>query len=316
MTSIEAIGGKRPLSAEVLAERAYNYYKNPRRNPLKEILDEAESFEKTPPVLGIFNDIPWHKLREDEVLSWAKAGFTFIINDGEHSQWEGHYGKEQNAMESRLGLLPVQRLHREALSEYGDAYQLGAIAAMRPYSISTEEAAEFYNCINFPTPGQAKRTSRGAYPVRGGDRSLFFTPDSLRDAESEVQGWLQFETAELIINETIRNGALDIMQRQGKNKTCGFIGPFDLILREGELPEVEKAVEELIMEAAKRDIHMGRVVGSGRMTSPKEIEDAMVKAIELGSRLITVHYLTSDLVYYGAANVAEPFFKAANRCGF
>ena len=26
----------------------------------------APSFERTPPLLGIFNNVPWNKLREDE----------------------------------------------------------------------------------------------------------------------------------------------------------------------------------------------------------------------------------------------------------
>lgn len=316
MTAIEAIGGTRPLDAEIFANRAYSYYKNPRRNPVKEILDSSESYDKTPPFLGIFNDVPWYKLREDEVISWAKAGFSFIINDGEHMQWEGYYGREQNAMESRLGLLPIQRLHREARSAHGDSFQLGALATMRPYSVSLEEVTDYYNSINFPTPGDPKPESRGAYPVRGGDREFYFTPKSLRDIETEVQGWVQFETAELIIDENQRNKALDIMQEQGPNKACGFVGPFDLILREGELPNVEKAVENLFIEAAKRKIHMGRVVGSGSINSPKAIEDAMVRSIELGVRFISVHYMTTDLVLHGAMQVAEPFFKAAERCGF
>ena len=61
---------------------------------------------------------------------------------------------------------------------------------------------------------------------------------------------------------------------------------------------------------------MGRVVGSGSINSPKAIEDAMVRSIELGVRFISVHYMTTDLVLHGAMQVAEPFFKAAERCGF
>jgi hypothetical protein len=52
------------------------------------------------------------------------------------------------------------------------------------------------------------------------------------------------------------------------------------------------------------------------MEDPKDIEDAMVHAIDNGARLICVHPFTSDLVFRGAMNVTEPFFAAAQRCGF
>ena len=58
--------------------------------------------------------------------SWARAGFTWAVNDGEHSMYEGRYGAEQNAMMLRLGVTPVQRLHREAISEHGDSLCKGA----------------------------------------------------------------------------------------------------------------------------------------------------------------------------------------------
>ena len=47
----------------------------------------------------------------------------------------------------------------------------------------------------------------------------------------------------------------------------------------------------------------GRVVGSGSMEDPKDIEDAMVEAIQAGARLICVHRMTSDLPFYGANTV-------------
>ncbi|MCE2450848.1 MAG: hypothetical protein J4F35_21610 [Candidatus Latescibacteria bacterium] len=93
MDAIAAIGGSRPLKAEEFARRAYNYALNPARNPLKETLDQCESVAKTPPLLGGFNDVPWHKLRDAEVHAWAKAGWSWIVNDAEHSQWEGWYGR-------------------------------------------------------------------------------------------------------------------------------------------------------------------------------------------------------------------------------
>ena len=316
MKAIEAIGGSLPLNAEEFARRAYACALNPCRNPLKEILDKVDSFEEAPPLLGIFNDIPWHKFRESEAHAWAKAGFMWIVNDAEHSQWEGNYGRDQNAAEARLGLLQVQRLHREALSSHGDAYQLGARATMRPYGTTYEDAERYYRSVNFPVPGQATPYDRGGYPVRSGDRTMMFTPDDLRGSETEVQGWIQFETAEYIMDKSLRDRVLDLMAAQGKNKTCGFVGPFDAIMREGDIPAINDAVNELFREAAKRGIHMGRVIGSGSMEDPKDIEDAMVEAIENGARLISVHPLTSDMTYRGAAAMAAPFFRASERCGF
>ena len=316
MTAIEAVGGHLPLLSEEFARRAYDQAANPNRNPVKEIMDAAPSHAATPPMMGIFNDVPWHKFRDSEAHAWAKAGFRWVVNDAEHSQWEGWYGREPNAAEVRLGLLPVQRLHREARSAHGDAFQLGARATMRPYSTTFAEAESYYRAIDFPVPGQATPDDRGGYPVRTGDRTMMFTPNQLRDAETETQGWLQFETAELIIDKKVRDQVLDLMEAQGRNKACGFVGPFDAILRQGELPEVEDAVADLFKAAAKRGIHTGRVVGSGSMEDPKDIEDAMVKAIEAGARLICVHPMTSDMTYRGAAAMADPFFRASERCGF
>ena len=316
MDALQAIGGKRPVQTEEFAERAHAYALNPLRNPLKEVLDAAESYEKTPPVLGIFNDVAWHKVRQDEVHAWAKAGFSFIVNDAEHTQWEGWYGREHNAMEARVGLLPLQRLHREARSAHGDAFQLGARATLRPYATTLQDAKNYYRSIQFPNPGNATPFDRGGYPVRLGDRGMTFTPESLRNAEQETQGWLQFETAELILDVPVRDQVLDLMAAQGKNKACGFVGPFDAILREGDIPEMEEAVGSLFEAAARRGIHMGRVVGSGNMEDPKDIENAMAKSIEQGARLICVHPFTSDLVFRGAMTMSEPFFRAAQRCGF
>ena len=316
MTAIDVIGGSRPLQVEEFANRAHAYTSNPSRNPLKEVLDRFPSVQETPPLLGMFNDIPWHQFRENEAHAWAKAGFSWIVNDGEHRQREGWYGTEQNAAEGRLGLLNVQRLHREALSSHGDVFQLGARASMRPYGTTYEEAEVFYRSVQFPVPGQATPVDRGGYPVRTGDRTMCFTPDSLRGAETETQGWLQFETAEYIIDVTLRDRVLDLMATQGRNRACGFVGPFDAILREGDLPEVEDAMDSLFRAAAERGVHMGRVVGSGSMEDPQDIEDHMVRAMENGCRLLCVHAMTSDLTFRGALAVSDPFFKAAARCGF
>ena len=77
MTAIEAIGGNRPLQTEEFARRAHACAMNPNRNPLKEILDSAASVEETPPLLGIFNDIPWYQFRENEAHAWAKSGLSW-----------------------------------------------------------------------------------------------------------------------------------------------------------------------------------------------------------------------------------------------
>ena len=132
---------------------------------------------------------------------------------------------------------------------------------------------------------------------------MAFTPKELRDAEAPwTQGWIQFETGEYILsdekyNQGIRDAVLDIMQKQGKNKACGFIGPFDAVIRDGVNPKMNDGINTLIKEAAKRGIAMGRVVGNGAMEDPKDIEDAMVEAIQNGARLICVHRMTSDLPF-------------------
>ena len=143
-----------------------------------------------------------------------------------------------------------------------------------------------------------------------------FTPEDLRNAETETQGWIQFETAEYILDRDMRDQVLDLMAAQGRNKACAFVGPFDAILREGDIPEINDAVNELFKEGAKRGIHTGRVVGSGSMEDPRDIEDGMVEAIKNGCRLVCVHPMTGDMTYRGAATMAAPFFAAAKRCGF
>jgi len=87
-------------------------------------------------------------------------------------------------------------------------------------------------------------------------------------------------------------------------------------MRDGSNPRLNDAVNELIHEAAERNIAMGRVCGSGSLEDPRAIEDAMYTAIKHGCRLICVHYMTSDLPYLGASTVASPFFKACQRAGF
>ncbi len=316
MKAIEAIGGYRPVETEELARRASAFVLQPTGNPLKAVLDQAASIEKAPPLLGVFNDIPWHRFREDEAHAWARAGFSWVVNDAEHSQGEAWYGREHNAALARLGLTPVQRLPREAVSQHGDAMQLGARATMRPYATSFEEAEVYYRAIAFPVPGETTRHSRGAYPMRGGDRVSTPTLEALRDAETQTQGWLQFETSELILDLGLRDRVLELMAAQGRNRACGFVGALDATLREPDAARVESGIARLFEAAMHHGVPMGRVVGGGVRQGPQEVEDAMVAAIEGGARLIAVHHLTSDLPFHGALAAAEPFFRAARRCGF
>ena len=290
-----------------------------------------------PPLLGIFNDVPWFHFRESEAHAWARAGFSWVVNDGEHSQWEGYYGREQNATLLRLGITPVQRLPREAISLHGDALQLGARATMRPYATIPEEAETYFRAISFPDPsgvrtphdrgGYPRRVGRastllrtphdrGGYPMRRGDRTMEFSPSALRAAERDVQGWLQFETPELITDRVTRDHVLDMMSSRDRFRACGFIGPFDAVMRGGEGTELQEAIGDLLQAATDRNIPMGRLVSPGSTDTPAALEEAFVRAIENGARLLAPHVLTSDLPYRGAAAIAEPFFRACERCGF
>eukprot|EP00929_Paragymnodinium_shiwhaense_P053523 TRINITY_DN26796_c0_g1_i1.p1 TRINITY_DN26796_c0_g1~~TRINITY_DN26796_c0_g1_i1.p1 ORF type:complete len:360 (-),score=70.06 TRINITY_DN26796_c0_g1_i1:81-1160(-) len=317
-TALSVVGGSLPLTAQEFARRAYLFHLDPLRNPVKEVMDAYDSVLDLPPMLAIFNDIPAHKMREDEVMSWAKAGFSIIVNDGEHGQLHCWMGKSENAMIARAGMLTVQRSHREALSELGDAYLSGARGTMRPYATTLAEAQEYYKAVDYPAgkPGSATKDDRGGYPARTGNRTLVFTPDALRAAESETQGWLQFETSEYILDPKVRDPVLDLMQKQGKNKAVGFVGPFDAVVRDGPNAAMTKGMNDLFGAGAERGIAFGRVCGSGSLTDPKGIEDSMVEAIEKGCRIISPHYFTSDLPFKGAEAVAAPFWKAVKRCGF
>ena len=167
------------------------------------------------------------------------------------------------------GILPVQRLHREALSEHGDAFQLGARATMRPYGSTIEDAVGYFKTVNFPIPGKATSLDRGGYPpAAGGDKA--FTPAGLREVEKETQAWLQFETEQYILDESLQAQVLKLAQKQGRNKACGFVGPFDAILRAPtgaeEAQKINAGISSLFQAAAEAGVHMGRVVGSGSMT--------------------------------------------------
>jgi len=311
-SALSAVGGRLPVPTSEFAARAYRHALDPLRNPLKEVMDAFTSVWAMPPMLGIFNDIAADKMREDEVKSWARAGFTWVVNDGEHSQIGGRATHETNAMLLRNGLLPIQRLHREAISEHGDAFQLGARATMRPYASTYEEAEQYYRAIRLPSgrPGTASPDARGGFPVRLADRQPTYTPAAMRAAEeAEVQGWLQFETGELILDTQRRNAVLDHMAEQGRNTAVGFIGPFDAVVREGSEAMDVLAFDQLISAAATRGVPMGRVCGA---SDPEAVEAMMVRAITCGCRLISVHHMTSDLPFIGAQHVAAPFFRACD----
>ena len=87
---LEAIGGSRPVQTEEFATRAYLYTKTS-RNPVKEVMDRHPSVAETPPLLGIFNDVPWYQFRENEAHTWARAGFSWIDNNGPGGRflWKG-----------------------------------------------------------------------------------------------------------------------------------------------------------------------------------------------------------------------------------
>jgi len=190
------------LTVEDFAHRAKLERMNPRRNPLKEALSASTHMKTTPPQLGIFCDIPMGKLREDDVVSLAQAGFTFIVADGEHSLQESRIGREQAAIFLRNGITPVQRLHREARSEHGDSLTLGVRGTMMPYATSVAQVRDYLQCIRYPDEAKgvmATSSSRGAYPIKKGDGTMIMDLEELRSVEgSATQGWVQFETEESI----------------------------------------------------------------------------------------------------------------------
>lgn len=308
IAALSVIGGALPLPASEFARRAHAYYQNPQENMLFRLAKECQRAGRPPPpVLGVFNDIPCSKLREDEVQSWARAGFSFVVSDGEHSQWEARLGRDHTAMILRAGMVPVQRLHREAISEHGDALATGSRATMRPYGTTLAEAEQYFRAITYPVQGSATPDNRGGFPMRAGDRS---TLGEIRELELGTQGWLQFETAEYISETNTRDAVLDLMVRQGPYKACGFVGPRDAALRSGDQTA---AIEHLVQVATEKGVLMGTVCGGD---SVEEAEESMTSALRTGFRLLAVGHMTSDLPYVGARSAAEPFFAACARLGF
>ena len=60
----------RAVSTETLAERAKLAVLDPQHNAVIEALTTSNR-----PLLGLFNDIPRHQLRESDARAWALAGF-------------------------------------------------------------------------------------------------------------------------------------------------------------------------------------------------------------------------------------------------
>jgi len=208
---------------------------------------------------------------------------------------------------------------------HGDSLALGNRGTMMPYASSVAEVKEYIECLHFPdtkptSPDAvvqpATKFSRGAFPLKDGAKNLIFTTQGLRDIESDCQGWVQFETAELICDRGVRDEVLGIMASQPRNSMVGFVGPFDAVMRSGEPEKILPDVDQLGRDAADLGIHMGRVCGSGTCIAPEDIEDSIVQAIESGFRLISVHYIASEMAYVGAKEAAAPFFAACARTGF
>mmetsp|Transcript_9775 Transcript_9775/g.39763 ORF Transcript_9775/g.39763 Transcript_9775/m.39763 type:complete len:295 (-) Transcript_9775:1193-2077(-) len=262
------------------------------------------------PKLGIFNDVPHHKFRETEALCWARAGFDVVINDGEHSLREGVYGREENAVLSRLGLTPVQRLPREGPpSYYGDVFMLGARGVMKPYSTCLDDLEELLTATSYPSGrAEASRKARGACPVRQGDGT--YVPDGidgLRAAEADCMPWFQFETTEVLYDESARR---DILRRLAVVGGAAFVGAFDLTMRatEDEKPQIADAIAALFHDAKELGCPAGGIFGDP--TDAVKAVASVKEAIAAGAVFIVVPYQTSDLPYVGAETAARPFFDA------
>ena len=61
-------------------------------------------------------------------------------------------GSAQNQSQLRAGITPVQRLHREAISEHGDALQLGARSAFPSFVSATSAAGTAAAAAPAPPP--------------------------------------------------------------------------------------------------------------------------------------------------------------------
>ena len=291
----------RAVSTETLAERARLAVLDPQRNGVIEALTSSNR-----PLLGLFNDIPRHKIRESDARAWALAGFEFVVNDGEHSGNDLLYGREENAMLQRYGLTPIQRLPREAMSAHGDALACGARGTMRPYALTLKDATTYVEAMDFPTDeipahGQ-RRHARGAYPVRAGDGAMTFTPDSLRGAEADrTLACLQFETEEYLFDDEMRRSVLKVLSKRGN--ACAFVGALDASMRCGDAARVSSSVAELCSDASDLNVAVGGVVGGDA--------DNVLRHMLMGMRLVAPPVFASDFALHGAVAAAAPFHEAA-----
>lgn len=285
-----------------LAERAKLAVLDPQRNAVKERLPA--------PQLGIFNDIPRQQFRESDARALALAGFSFVVNDAEHGGPDCVYGREENAMLARLGLTPLQRLPREALSAHGDALCCGARGTMRPYGTTLAEATDYLETVAFPAVGSAGRRSlaRGAFPVRKGDGSLTFTEDSLRDAElGKTLPLLQFETEEYLLDAALRG---EVLAALAQADAGAFVGAFDAGMRARDPSLIPAGVEALCGEAEALGVVTGGVVGG---PTPEDAEANILTHLRWGMRLVATPVLLSDVALHGALAVAAPFHAAVAR---
>ena len=286
----------RAVSTETLAERARLAVLDPQRNGVIEALTTTNR-----PLLGLFNDIPRHKIRESDARAWALAGFEFVVNDGEHSGNELLYGREENALLQRYGLTPIQRLPREAISAHGDVLACGARGTMRPYALTLDDARIYVEAMDFPVGAGPRRHARGAYPVRAGDGAMTFTPDSLREAEGDrTLACLQFETEEYLFDDEMRRSVLKVLSKRGN--ACAFVGALDAATRCGDAARVADGVAELCRDAGDLNVAVGGVVGGDAAN--------VLRHMRMGMRLVAPPVFASDFALHGAVAAAAPFHAA------
>ena len=286
----------RSITTETLAERARLAVLDPQRNAVIEALTTSNR-----PLLGLFNDIPRHKIRESDARAWALAGFEFVVNDGEHSGSDLLYGREENALLQRYGLTPIQRLPREAISAHGDALACGARGTMRPYALTLEDAQIYVEAMDFPVGAGPRRHARGAYPVRAGDGAMTFTPESLREAEvGRTLACLQFETEEYLFDDEMRRSVLKVLSKRGN--ACAFVGALDAATRCGDAARVANGVAELCSEAVEVGVAVGGVVGGDAAN--------VLKHMRMGMRLVAPPVFASDFALHGAVDAAKAFHEA------
>jgi hypothetical protein len=63
------------------------------------------------------------------------------------------------------------------------------------------------------------------------------------------------------LDEAVRDGVLDHMQAQGKNKAVGFVGPFDAVMRCGANPKMSAGVDAWCLFLC-RNWHSRSVIGN------------------------------------------------------